>query len=351
MNQASFVENAEKDNYRGLKTAVHILYLLAQAFNSSLTLNIGDSVMQFSVQLPVDRIGLDSKFSSAQAIKACASIVERTGFDAIYVTDHPIPEDSWLAKGGHHCLDPFVALTCVASCTNTLKLLTNILVLPYRNPFVVAKSIASLDTISGGRMIVGVGAGYMKGEFRACGVQLNERGLMVEEALQAMKLAWSGESLSFKAKHFEATGNTALPTPWQKPHPPIWMGGNSTAAMRRAAQYCDGWLPFPVIGKYAKHVRTKELTDLNDLKLAISDIREIEKQFDRSRPLDICMVPFGMDMNSNTNRNTKSIIEQCLHLNDLGVSWINISLPSNSLEQYHDSVCWFSEEVISKIPS
>lgn len=307
--------------------------------------------MQFAVQLPVDRVDLGAEFCSAQGITDCARHVEKIGFDATFVTDHPAPEDRWLAKGGHHSFDPFVALSCAAGCTTTLKLLTNILVLPYRNPIIVAKSAASLDTISNGRMIMGVGAGYLEGEFRACGVDIEERGQLMEEALQAMKLVWSGESFRFKGKHFEADGNTALPRPIQTPHPPIWMGGNSTAAMRRAAQYCDGWLPFPVKGKLASHVRTKELADINGLQSAINDLRQLEQQFERSRPLDICMIPFGLDMHSGMNWNAEAVLEQCRQLQALGVSWINISLPCDSKSQYLEASSWFAEEIISAMRS
>lgn len=307
--------------------------------------------MQFAVQLPIDRVDLGATFSSAQGIADCAKHVEKIGFDAIFVTDHPVPDNRWLAKGGHHSFDPFVALSCAAGFTTTLKLFTNILVLPYRNPLIVAKSVASLDTISNGRMIMGVGAGYLEGEFRACGVDIEERGQLMEEALQAMKLVWSGEPFSFKGKHFEADGNTALPRPIQTPHPPIWMGGNSTAAMRRAAQYCDGWLPFPVKGKLASHVRTRELADINGLESAIKDIRQLEQQFDRSRPLDICMIPFGLDMHSGMNWNAEAVLEQCQQLQALGVNWINISLPCDSKNQYLEASTWFSEEIFSAMRS
>lgn len=303
--------------------------------------------MQFAVQLPLDRVDLGAAFASPEGIRECAGHIETAGFDALFVTDHPVPDDRWLAKGGHHSFDPFVALSCVACCTTTLKLLTNILVLPYRNPFIVAKSVASLDTLSSGRMIMGVGAGYLEGEFRACGVDIEARGQLMEEALQAMKLAWSGESFSFEGTQFQAAGNTALPRPLQRPHPPIWMGGNSKAAMRRAAQYCDGWLPFPVKGKLASHVRTRELADIDGLERAIHSIRQLEQQFERRAPLDICMIPFGLDMHSDLHQNADAILEQCLQLQALGVTWINISLPCDSKSQYLDASSWFAEEVIA----
>ena len=119
------------------------------------------------------------------------------------------------------------------------------------------------------------------------------------------------------------------------------------AAMRRAAQYCDGWLPFPVKGKLASHVRTRELVDIEGLATAISDIREMEQQFQRRRPLDICMIPFGLDMHSDMAWNAEAILEQCQQLQALGVTWININLPSGSKNQYQDACSWFSENIIA----
>lgn len=305
--------------------------------------------MQFSVQLPVDRVNLGSTFTSAQGITSCASFVEAAGFNAAFVTDHPIPDSKWLAQGGHHSFDPFVALSCAACATNSLKLFTNIMVLPYRNPFLVAKSVSSLDTLSNGRMILGVGAGYLKGEFSALGVGLENRGALVEEALQAMKVVWRGDTTTFKGKKFEAVDNISLPTPVQQPHPPIWMGGNSNAAMRRAAQYCDGWLPFPVKAKLATHVRTKALVDLSDLKMAINELRQLEKQFDRTQPLDIAMVPFGLYAAQASQWDADAIVNQCRELEALGVTWVNITLPSDSMKVYQEAVTWFAEKVIHRL--
>jgi probable F420-dependent oxidoreductase len=305
--------------------------------------------MQFAVQIPVDKVHLGDVFTSAHGIVECATHVESAGFNACFVTDHPVPEDKWLATGGHHSFDPFVALTLAASCTRTLKLMTNIIVLPYRNPFLVAKSAASLDIISNGRLILGTGAGYLEGEFKALGVQVEQRGQRMEEAYQAMKLAWTGESFTYHSKEFEAAGNTALPRPLQKPHPPIWIGGNSKAAMRRAAQYCDGWLPMPVPKKLAGRLKTQSLSDMEALQESVNNIRQIESQFDRIEPLDICMIPFGMDMRSELEWNSQDLIEQIQQMQMMGVTWINVTLPCESKQLYRNAVSWFAEEVISKV--
>jgi probable F420-dependent oxidoreductase len=305
--------------------------------------------MKFAVQLPVDQLHAGDDFASMEGIQACSRHVETLGFDACFVTDHPIPGKRWLDQGGHHSFDPFVALTAAACATNTLQLFTNIVVLPYRNPFILAKSAACLDVLSNGRLILGVGAGYLQSEFDALGIDMSQRGRMMEDALQAIKLAWSGEAFSFESPQFTAENNAALPRPVRKPNPPIWMGGNSKAAMRRAAQYCDGWLPFPVKGKFAKHVRTNELADIEDLRAAIASLREMEQQFERDKPLEICMIPFGLDMHSETRPDSAKLLEQCLALQALGVGWINISLPCDTRQQYMELCQWFSEEIMAKM--
>lgn len=304
--------------------------------------------MQFAVQLAADRVDLGDEFVSLEGIETCAKHVESAGFNALFVTDHPVPEDKWLETGGHHSLDPFVTLTTVANFTSALKVMTNILVLPYRNPLIAAKAIATLDVVSNGRVIVGTGAGYLEGEMRAVGVDVKQRGQMVEDALQVMKLAWTGESFSYKGATFEAAGNTVLPRPIQRPHPPIWIGGNSPAAMRRTAQYADGWMPMPLPQKFASRVRSTPLENMEDLAAAINKLRELEQKYEREQSADICMIPFGMGMVSADKWDANAILDQCAELKALGVSWINISAPCGSRAEYLDAVSWFAEEIIKK---
>ena len=126
--------------------------------------------MRISMALGLNQFDNPAEFMSVAAIAEMARALETAGIDACYVTDHPAPAHAWLAAGGHSALDPFVQLTAVAAVSTKLKLHSQIVVLPYRNPFLTAKAAASLDVISGGRMIMGVGVGYMKAEFAALGV-------------------------------------------------------------------------------------------------------------------------------------------------------------------------------------
>ena len=141
--------------------------------------------MQFTLQLPTDRVAQGEEFVSAEAIAEMARATEQAGFDAAFVTDHPAPEDRWLASGGHQALDPFVALSFVAAATTRLRVQTHVLVASYRNPFLAAKAIATLDVLSRGRVIVGLAAGYLEAEFAALGVDYAERNERVIHILPA----------------------------------------------------------------------------------------------------------------------------------------------------------------------
>ena len=302
--------------------------------------------MRFSVQLPVDRVDEGPEFVSAEAIGEMARAIERAGFDACFVTEHPFPPDGWLRHGGHHALDPFVALSIVAAATRTLRLHTNILVLAYRNPFMAAKGISSLDVASDGRVIVGVGAGYLQGEFRALGAEFDGRNDRFDEALVAMKAAWTGESVELSSGTWQVEGNTMRPPPIQRPHPPIWIGGNSPRAIRRAVDHAQGWSPFPLPRAATRHTRTLAIESIDDLKAGIKRMERIAEQCGRSAPLDVNFVPFGLGMNASAIPEHDPLREQFAELESIGVTWLSIGLPAPSRSGYLEALAEFSETFI-----
>ena len=304
--------------------------------------------MRFSVQIPSDRVERGSEFSSAEAIAELALSSEAAGFDAGYVTEHPLPTDAWLASGGHHALDPFVALSVAAAATTRLLLHTNILVLPYRNPFLTAKSVASLDAVSGGRVIAGVAVGYLEGEYRALGADFERRNEIGDEALVAMKLAWKGESFRFQGRGFEAEGNTALPAPVQSPHPPIWVGGNSRRAMQRSAEYAQGWSPFPLPPRATRRTRTTAIETPAQLGEKIRWMQDYAREIGRSEPLDVNFVPFGRNMNSPEALDVVAFAEQLQALADVGVTWVSVGMPGQSRAAYCEDLARFGDQVIAK---
>ena len=299
--------------------------------------------LKFSLQLPSDRVEQIAEFCTAEAISEIARATEAAGFDAAFVTEHPFPTDDWLASGGHHALDPFVSLAIAASATETLRLHTNILVLAYRNPFLTAKAVASLDAVSGGRVIVGAGAGYLEGEFQALGADFANRNDRSDEALLAMKAAWSGPSVAMKGEAFEAAGNTMLPLPVQQPHPPIWIGGNSPRAIRRSVDFAQGWSPFPLPAAGAGRTRTSAIENVEDLAAGIDRMHAYAAKQGRTEPLDVNFVPFGLHMNTRKLPSDDALAEQFAALEAAGVTWVTMGLPTKSRGQYLDDLARFAE--------
>ena len=304
--------------------------------------------MRFSAQLPTDRVSKGTEFTGGAAIGEMARAVEAGGFDAGYVTEHPFPADEWLASGGHHALDPFVALTAAAMATRHLLLHTNLVVLPYRNPFVTAKAVASLDVVSGGRVILGVGAGYLEGEYQALGADFEHRNDVSDDALVAMKRAWSETGVRHEGRGYRATGNTMLPAPLQKPHPPIWIGGNSRRARRRVAEHAQGWSPFPVTPDFGRRTHTAAIETLDDLAAGIRELRALADERGRHEGIDVCFVPFGTGM-GRSFPDPDAFCEQVQKLEAIGVTWVPMGLPSPSRAAYCENAARFGEEIIARL--
>jgi probable F420-dependent oxidoreductase len=305
--------------------------------------------MRVSVSLPTDRVEAGAELLSAEAIGELAGSAERAGFAACFVTDHPIPGDRWLASGGHHTLDPFVVLSLAAGATTTLRLQTHVLVAAYRNPFLAAKAAASLDVVSGGRLILGVAAGYLEPEFAALGVDYAERNELCDEAIRTMRRAWSEDGLVLEGRHFKVSGNSMLPRPLQQPGPPIWVGGNSRRAIRRAVELGDGWLPFPAPARLAARVGTAPLATLDDLRARLDYAREHAEKVGRERPLDVCFVPFGFEMSAESALDADRFLEVAAELERIGVTWLTVVLPARSRAEYCERVEEFGSRVLARL--
>jgi alkanesulfonate monooxygenase SsuD/methylene tetrahydromethanopterin reductase-like flavin-dependent oxidoreductase (luciferase family) len=184
--------------------------------------------MQFTLDLPMGVIEPVGEFQTTAAVAEMALAIECAGAGACFVTYHPVPDAGWLAgHAGHDALDPFIGLAFAAAATSRLKLHTNILVLPYRNPFITAKTAATLQVLTGGRLILDVGVGYHKAEFEALGIDFAARGVLTDEALETIRLAWSGETVVKQGTGFNAPGN--LPRLAPKPEPVVWFAGPVTS--------------------------------------------------------------------------------------------------------------------------
>jgi probable F420-dependent oxidoreductase len=195
-----------------------------------------------------------------------AALAESAGFAGVSLTDHPAPSQAWREAGGHDGLDPFVGLAFAAAATTRVRLLTNLVVLPYRNPFHLAKTVATLDALSGGRVELGLGAGYLRSEFRALGVEWEERNALFDEAVRVLRMAWTGEPVAYQGAHFAARDTVVTPSPVQPGGPPLWIGGNSKLSLRRVVDLGAGWLPMPNARTSAAHLRSPAMETLDDFR-------------------------------------------------------------------------------------
>jgi probable F420-dependent oxidoreductase len=304
-----------------------------------------------SLGLPTHRLERGDEFASGAAVAGMAAAAEVAGFDAVFVTEHPFPGDAWLAHGGHHALDPLVALAFAAAATTRLRLQTNLYIAAYRNPFLSAKAVATLDVLSGGRVILGVGAGYLEPEFAALGVDFEERNELTDEALDAMKAAWSGESVTLDGRHFTVTGNTMLPRPAQRPHPPLWVGGNSRRAIRRAVEHADGWVPMPNPARSASRRHTPALETLDDLRAGIAYAREHSEAVGRETPLDVVFMPLGVDMFNAGRTDADRVIESVTELAAAGVTWLAVGVPGDTRVELVDNLVRYGDEVLTRVRS
>ena len=166
---------------------------------------------------------------------------EEAGLDSVWVTDHVIVPQDVDVIYREHMLDPLAVLPWLAAATSRVTLGTSVVILPYRTPIPVAKLLASVDVLSGGRLMVGVAIGWMEGEFNALGVPFKERVSRSEETIELMKTLWTQERPELQTARHQLSGLQVSPMPLHKPRPPILIGGMSEAALRRVARMGDGW--------------------------------------------------------------------------------------------------------------
>jgi len=180
----------------------------------------------------------------AQALVGLASRAEELGFDSVWVHDHVFNVGHVFDRiGGRPYYEPLTLLSFVAARTQRVRLGTSVLVLPYHNPIRLAKAAATLDVLSGGRLILGVGVGAIEQEMQAMGSPFKERGAFTDEAIAVMRALWTEEDPRFDGRYSRFAGMKFSPKPLQKPSIPVVIGGVSRAAIRRAARLGDGWQP------------------------------------------------------------------------------------------------------------
>lgn len=301
--------------------------------------------MRFALALPTDQVDLVEEFVTSDAIAECARAAESLGYSAVYVTDHPAPDQQWLDTGGHHALDPMVALSFAAAATTDLRLLTNIYVLAYRNPFLAAKSVLSLDVLSRGRLILGVAAGYLRSEFNTLGVGFDARNDLLDESIDVCVRVWTQDAVAHAGPGYRSRGTTMRPRPVSQPHPPIWVGGNSKRAIRRAVEKGQGWMPFPNPAAATRALKTPKLETIDELAVRIAYASEHAASIGRTEPLDICCAPMSLTHFRSGRYDSGQVADELGRLETLGVSWSPVWFPARTRAEWIDHAAAFMHDI------
>src|SRR6266480_7103751 len=210
--------------------------------------------------------------SYPDALVRVAQAAETAGFDSLWAGEHSVlAESSERIPAISRILNPLVALTFVAAHTRTIRLGTGILLLPQHHPLILAKELASLDVLSGGRLMVGIGVGWAEEEFEALGVPFHERGARADEYLAAMLAIWSEEKPDYHGRYVSFQRVQAFPHPVQQPTPPIVVGGRAPAVLRRTVEQAKGWYGFAL--------------DLDETANVLAELREAAERYHRPSSL------------------------------------------------------------------
>lgn len=264
-----------------------------------------------------------------------AAQAERLGYDAIAASDHPFP----VVDGrGHQALDPFVVLTQACAATSRIGLHLNLAVLPYRNPFLLARSTSSLQYVSGGRLILSVGSGYLQQEFAALGARFEDKREQTAATLEALRRAWAGEPVHEATPWWRAEGNRMLPA--AEPPIPVWFGGNSRWAIERAVLDCEGWSPHEVTATASARIGTVSVAGVDGLRARIEVMKAIRARSGRARPLDIC---FTRNLPDWMERPRHQLVEELKTLRDLGVTWLCVRFRPPLAAQLGDQMARFRD--------
>jgi probable F420-dependent oxidoreductase len=309
--------------------------------------------MRIGVTVP----NVHETLAESRTIEAVARRAEELGFDSVWCNDHlAIPEGG--ARGGaepayaagygeqrrQHIYEPLITLAYLAAVTSRVRLGTSVYLLPLRNPLVAARQVASLDQLSGGRLVLGVGVGWLEGEFAALGVPFRERGRRTDEAIAVLKALCGQEQAEFDGRYHTFSGVGFLPKPAQRPHPPLWIGGRSDAAIRRAARVGNGWHP--------SHLTTEELR---------RGIAELQAECDRGgrspdevtvatrRKLLMTGSPPEAERGRVLAGSAAAIAATIAELEQVGVTDLLVEVPGSTEVELLENLEWFGREVLAEV--
>ena len=281
------------------------------------------------IPINIDVSGIDDVVSIAQH-------AERAGCESIWTaehviiptkldTDYPYSDTGEMPLGGDmNFFDPLITLTAVAAVTTTLKLGTGINILPQTNPLLLAKQAASLDALSKGRLMLGLGLGWMREEFRAMGTPFERRGARFDDYLQAMRKVWSGDEVNHQSEFLDWRNFRSFPVPARKADLPVFIGGHAGKAFQRAALYGQGWYP-------AIYSADELAPNIDKLRSACA---EVGRNFDDIEITSVWANTGGLD--------------EIKRLKDLGVSRVTVPLQSFA-DNPIVAISWLADNIIDRI--
>lgn len=299
--------------------------------------------MKFGVCIPHYGRPIEVNALTEMAVKA-----EEMGFDSVWVTDHIIVPDVLPDRPPeivyrHDMLEPITLLARLGAVTHRVNIGTSVIILPYRNPVILAKAIATADVLSNGRVIFGAAVGWMEGEFEALNAEFKERGAVSDEYLGLLKELWTNPRPKVDGPNFQFSDVTFSPMPVQQPHPPIWIGGRSRVGARRAAKYGDVWHPVQIP---AAEVKEK-----------VEYMREYCQRIGRETPPELsfrCNLLFSDGPASGERGALQGTTEEIIgDINDYagaGVGHIIMEIPGESFSEKFAAMERFQRDIVPHVP-
>jgi probable F420-dependent oxidoreductase len=280
--------------------------------------------------------------ASSGEILRVAKTADQAGWDWLTISEHLVIPREMADVMGPRFPEAISAAAVLAGATQRIKILTYVLVLPYRNPVMLAKQVSTLDFLSAGRIILGTAVGHLEREFRVLSVPFEERGAMTDEYLRAIKELWTSPEPSFQGRYVEFENVVFDPKPVQKPHPPILIGGNTRPALRRAAALGDGWLPW--------------LVDREGLPACLSYLEEQPGFEERRARFEVVMPVSSLNVadysheirgETHLRSSREELIEEIGLLREAGVTAIQVPPPRTAgVQQLLEWTEWFAAEII-----
>ncbi len=272
--------------------------------------------------------------------------IDELRYDAVTASEHLAMPYFEVPRLGPYWMDALSVMSFICGATRRVRVDTSVLVAPYHHPLAFAKALSTIDVLSGGRLDVSVGVGHAVREFEVLGVPFADRGRITDETLEAMLALWSEDEPEFHGKFFDIEGLAFEPKPVQKPRPPIYIGGNSKPALRRASRF-DGWQPNPT------EFSVEEVPGLLDY------IRAQPEYAGKESTFEIYWVgavpglerPVFADLDSSGRSGLRDrLVDRLGHVAGLGVTMISTPLPvTRSIEEYIEYLAWFDEEVAGEL--